>query len=528
MTPLLTSKLDDLKRHVHSKSHRLCCETFYMAGAYIPNDIMFPITSNRYPKSNVINEFKECAFIKYVLNDDFVKQNQKKRDLKSFYKLREEVFTQVDQYRIRTGRSSLKKDEKATKDLDIAFNFMKQTTRNTLKQSISKASKLNITQTCKNFRAISQENSARVSTRNTVHVIIDENHSADDPQGYVKSFEQHILNMKSFTRCSKSTLNKYLRSFKAIVKAVSELSPTLQDGISEYIKEKYEMNTRSSTLKNQLASVRFFTKQVAKANFDKAVPFEMPSSKRSADQHQPIFPTEYYQKDKFEELCQIFEKCEDLKYVAVLALFSGLRIFEIAKIRRDDFTLIAANKSNKSAKHYLLRVIGKGEKFRKAMIINENAIILFNEFLMNKPKDCYLFCNKTWNKAYSQGKLNNRHQIVCFAQTLGNILSKNISDLTLKKFKVRYPAHSMRRSFATSLYSINMPIDTISNIMGHSNTKTTKQYIDDVMLSRRTLQDLSKFMLGEDIKSLNSNKSKRKVKTKTTVVKTVEKVIYHK
>jgi integrase len=221
----------------------------------------------------------------------------------------------------------------------------------------------------------------------------------------------------------------------------------------------------------------------------------MPSSKRNADKHQPIFPTEYYQNNKFEEFCKIFEKCEDLKYVGVLALFSGLRIFEIAKLRLNDFTFITANESLKSAKHYLLKIIGKGQKFREVMIVNENAIQIFNEFLKNKSKSYYLFYDKSWNKAYLQGKLSSQQQITSFAQMIGNAISKNISELTLEKFRMRYPAHSMRRSFATSLYGLNMPIDTIANLMGHTSTKTTKQYIDDMMLSRRTIQDLSKYVI---------------------------------
>jgi hypothetical protein len=111
------------------------------------------------------------------------------------------VFSQVDQYRTLSGRPSLKNNAKATKDLDIAFNFMKRTTRQALKQSTIKPAKLNIIQTFNNnLQSVSQKNSTHASTRETVHVNIDKNYSDDDPQGYIKMFEHHILDKKSLNQ----------------------------------------------------------------------------------------------------------------------------------------------------------------------------------------------------------------------------------------------------------------------------------------------------------------------------------------
>lgn len=252
----------------------------------------------------------------------------------------------------------------------------------------------------------------------------------------------------------------------------------------------------------------------------------MPSGKKKDDMHQPIFPTKYYQNDKFVEFCQIFEKCEELKYVTVLALFSGLRIFEIAKLKKQDFIFVPNNKEHGSPKHYLIKIIGKGKKFREVLLINENPIELFKKLLEDKSKDSYLFYAKAWKRASLQKKLLSQEQIDCYAQMIGNEMSKNISNLTLEKFNVRYPAHSMRRSFATCLYSIDTPIDTIANLMGHSNTKTTKQYIDNMMISARTLKDMSRYVMGKNIEKQKKTEDQRKKRTKTTIIQTVEEVNY--
>lgn len=100
---------------------------------------------------------------------------KRKRDLKSFHKLRNEIFSQADQYRAQTGRHSLKHSVKATKDLDIAFNFIKRNTVGVVtKHQNKQPESIKTIHTSKNWQEISNTKSTVASRRDTVNVIIEE------------------------------------------------------------------------------------------------------------------------------------------------------------------------------------------------------------------------------------------------------------------------------------------------------------------------------------------------------------------
>lgn len=112
------------------------------------------------------------------------------------------------------------------------------------------------------------------------------------------------------------------------------------------------------------------------------------------------------------------------------------------------------------------------------------------------------------------------------AQAIGNELSKEISKATSKAFGEPFPAHSLRRAYATCLYKLNVPIDTIASLMGHSDTITTREYIDNIMLEQRVVADLSKYVAKLRIDKLPRVEPKvvRRIK-RTTIVEESEEVI---
>lgn len=362
-----------------------------MSGASIPKDIRFPKIEGVHPKADVIDAFKECPFITYMRSDAFEKARvpKRKRDKKTWNIFRDKIFSEVDKARLTLGGRPLKYSATATRDLDVAVNVLKSTAGRKLRSAIINGSeKLVDKESYTNSKAaIRSITNTKYSTTITG---LEKKFNSVDPQGYVATFEQYMRQGTSITMHGKSTIEKYFRSFRAIVKEVALLAPSLQEGINQYITNRSRSKIKIGTLKSQLAAVKFFSKNIAITEFDKSIKFTPLTTKNDPAKHQPIFPTEYYEESKFKEFCKIFADNKKSILAATLALFSGLRIFEIAKLKVSDFVLVKANKSTNSAQHYVVNVIGKGGKERNAMVINKNAINLIKDEIALLDSNSYL------------------------------------------------------------------------------------------------------------------------------------------
>jgi site-specific recombinase XerD len=169
---------------------------------------------------------------------------------------------------------------------------------------------------------------------------------------------------------------------------------------------------------------------------------------------------------------------------------SACRDEEIRNLKLEDITL--AKDRN------FIRVLGKGSKSRLATITNEEAEVLeqyIKLFHVDKKANDYLFYVST-----RPGK-----QRMSNDNTLR--IQRKYSDRA-KLIDPNFPHsynHMMRHSRSQHLYDANMPLPTLSDILGHSDINTTRVYASASTDKKR--EAINKAMCGKK-KVLNVEKIK--------------------
>jgi len=219
-----------------------------------------------------------------------------------------------------------------------------------------------------------------------------------------------------------------------------------------------------ATINRKLASVRVFCQWAIDCRFIESNPTSGIKSVKEVAQ-----PPRWLDRKEVNALRRAAEKSEPRNLaILLLMLNTGLRVSEVAGLTLDDVTL----KERKGS----IVVRGKGTKVR-IVPLNAEVRKKLQEYLEQRPKVKHtaLFVGQKGNPLGKQGI---QYQIKMLAQNakLGEV-----------------SAHTLRHTFAKNLVDVQVSLDQVATLMGHSSLTTTARY------TKPSQQDLARAVerLGE-------------------------------
>lgn len=190
------------------------------------------------------------------------------------------------------------------------------------------------------------------------------------------------------------------------------------------------------------------------------------------------------------------------KYILLTLFYTGLRLAELAKHHMGNFTLIESE--------WYLKVIGKGEKPRNIVVVDEYLDILskfrremgLKNALPEFGETTPLIPSLSKNKPITDNRIA---QILKWAFELGaqryeSLIAQDESERSIfqhKASKLRNASpHWLRHSYGTYLVKSGCQIEKVRELMGHSDISTTMIYVH---IAKRDLHHSARSLtLGED------------------------------
>jgi len=241
--------------------------------------------------------------------------------------------------------------------------------------------------------------------------------------------------IKSFLK-SKGQKEKTIKTYCSVIGRTLRNLP--ENFNQEDVEKAFEkMNLSPSTYNLYRTIFNFYT--------TKYKGFSLSFTKAKVNKSLPTYVTR-------EELKAVLDTIPNLKHKLGMALAygSGLRIYEICRIKKHDINLSSQT---------LLVKEGKGGKDRITIIptITMHAL----EYFINttKKENPYLF--QTYRGHISERSFQER-------------LKRAIKDSKISK---KFTLHDLRHSFAINLLNKKVDIETVRKLLGHNNLRTTQIYL---------------------------------------------------
>ena len=271
------------------------------------------------------------------------------------------------------------------------------------------------------------------------------------------------MEMRGF---SHHTKDSYLRKTKDVMKyfkrPIEEVTiEELRNFLLIYLKEERKLSERSVNYYNSV--IRFM--------------YEVTMDKLINKKQLPMYRKRRKMKDVLtkEELSTFFNACDNYMYKTIFMLIygSGLRISEAINLRIEDI-------DSKKMRIFVRK--GKGEKERYTVLPQTSLEMLRKYYQMYKPKhpEGYLFLNREGNP------LTTERTRVFFRRYRRKA-----------KIDEKFVVHSLRHSFATDLIERGATILEVKELMGHSNIRSTMEYIHVAKMELSVNNPLDEFMKGE-------------------------------
>jgi integrase/recombinase XerD len=149
-----------------------------------------------------------------------------------------------------------------------------------------------------------------------------------------------------------------------------------------------------------------------------------------------------------------------------LVFASGMRVSELVSLTRSGVLECVGQKSD-SGEHFMLRIMGKGNKER-TVPLRDRTVEMLRVFLagmgagVNRCREKFLFASRS-----SVGHIT-REQV-------GLIIKKRAMECGIDPSRVS--PHVLRHSFATNLCKKNVNLRLIQQMLGHSSISTTEIYL---------------------------------------------------
>ncbi len=272
------------------------------------------------------------------------------------------------------------------------------------------------------------------------------------------------MKMRGF---SHHTEDSYLRKAKDVMeyfkgKELEEVTvEELRNYLLKYLREERNLSERSVNYYNSV--IRF----VYEVTLDKLI------NKKQL----PMYRKRREMKDVLtkEELSTFFNACDNYMYKTIFMMIygSGLRISEAVNLRVEDI---------ESKKMRIFVRAGKGGKERYTVLPKTSLEMLREYYKKYQPKhpEGYLFLNSEGNP------LKVERTRVFFRRYR-------------RKAKIddKFVVHSLRHSFATDLIERGADILEVKELMGHSNIRSTMEYIHVAKKELSVENPLDAFMKGE-------------------------------
>ena len=272
------------------------------------------------------------------------------------------------------------------------------------------------------------------------------------------------MQMRNF---SKYTYDSYLGKTKDIMKyfgtkALEDITTEeLREFLLKYLKDERKLGDRSINYYNSV--IRF----VYEVTLDKVLnKKQLPMRKRKKTVYKVLTK---------EELSTFFNCVDNFKFktIFMLAYGSGLRIGEIANLREEDI-------DGKNMRIFVRE--GKGNKERYTILSKQSLEMLriyWSKYRQNKRRG-RIFLSET-------GK----------AITVGVIREHFRKYRRKAKINEKATLHTLRHNFATNLIENGATLIQVKELMGHSNIRSTMEYVHVANIDLDLESPLDTFLRGE-------------------------------
>lgn len=272
------------------------------------------------------------------------------------------------------------------------------------------------------------------------------------------------MQMRNF---SKYTYDSYLGKTKDIMKyfgtkALEDITTEeLREFLLKYLKDERKLGDRSINYYNSV--IRF----VYEVTLDKVLnKKQLPMRKRKKTVYKVLTK---------EELSTFFNCVDNFKFktIFMLAYGSGLRIGEIVNLREEDI-------DSKNMRIFVRE--GKGNKERYTILSKQSLEMLriyWSKYRQNKRRG-RIFLSET-------GK----------AITVGVIREHFRKYRRKAKINEKATLHTLRHNFATNLIENGATLIQVKELMGHSNIRSTMEYVHIANIDLDLESPLDTFLRGE-------------------------------
>lgn len=250
----------------------------------------------------------------------------------------------------------------------------------------------------------------------------------------------------------RSTPKHYGSDLDIFIRFIGDKEPaavTAQD-VDAYVTHQLESGLKPATINRRLASLGSFFDYLASLEPDKVYPNPV-IWRRHAVKQGEMLPRDASDAD----LAALFAVIENSRDRAMFGLMlgSGLRVGELVDLTLDDLSLpaIATDPAR-------LRVIGKGRKERIVWVTPYWLSVLDDWRTVRPPSDSLTI-------------FLNQHQRPLSVAGVEYIFKGHA-----QKAGVNLTCHQLRHTFARRLAEQRMPTESIGQLLGHSQIKTTQRY----------------------------------------------------
>ena len=272
------------------------------------------------------------------------------------------------------------------------------------------------------------------------------------------------MNMRNF---SKYTYDSYLGKTRDIIRYYGEkqleevTTEELREFLLKYLKDERKLSDRSINYYNSV--IRF----IYEVTLDKLInKKQLPMRKKKKTLYKVLTK---------EELSTFFNMCDNFKFKTIFMLVygSGLRIGEVANLRVEDI-------DGKNMRIFVRE--GKGNKERYTIL----------------PKQSLEMLREYWRK-YRQHKRRGR----IFLSESGKAITVGVIREHFRKYrkkaKINEKAtlHTLRHNFATDLIERGATLIQVKELMGHSNIRSTMEYVHVANVKLDLESPLDAFLKGE-------------------------------
>ena len=272
------------------------------------------------------------------------------------------------------------------------------------------------------------------------------------------------MNMRNF---SKYTYDSYLGKTRDIIRYYGEkqleevTTEELREFLLKYLKDERKLSDRSINYYNSV--IRF----IYEVTLDKLInKKQLPMRKKKKTLYKVLTK---------EELSTFFNMCDNFKFKTIFMLVygSGLRIGEVANLRVEDI-------DSKNMRIFVRA--GKGNKERYTIL----------------PKQSLEMLREYWRK-YRQHKRRGR----IFLSETGKAITVGVIREHFRKYrkkaKINEKAtlHTLRHNFATDLIERGATLIQVKELMGHSNIRSTMEYVHVANVKLDLESPLDAFLKGE-------------------------------